>query len=263
MQEIINAAFKAAQSGGSTYQYYVKNAYWQAPLRHRMALLPSMIVADPRVAREIGLTLLNKVRIGYSTQRSTAEHQLPGIYDDFLSVVTNKNWLLQEPVHLFGSSLEEAKDIAQVYVELLKRVSKRGGKRPFSLLTKWLHQCFPQTFAIYDKNAARSVLTWSNQKLSHISSTDLRRLQFDVEASYWVKRWDDPGWYLGILNFYRIFWQIAIQQEASSDIENAAEGLQNILHSQPRYSHARMTPLQVLDGLLWQANGDTSLLGLT
>ena len=261
MEGIVRTALQAARPGGATFQYFKEEAHWQGPLRQQLALLVETIPDDPRLAREAGVILLNEVRVRYRTQRSVTGYQLEGIYDDCVQSLDERRWLTTGPPSLLTHTPNFSADIALVYTNALKRVCQRPGKRPFSLLSKWLHLCYPDSFVIYDRNAAASIKCWSDHTHCHLSMKAMQRLQFDVENSDWVRNWSEIGWYLGLLRFYQQFCQTAEELGLSTELQEAATGLENLLYASGEHQ-VQVSVTTIVDGLLWRANGDAATLGL-
>jgi hypothetical protein len=260
LRAVLQAVIQAGQPGGSTAQYYTAEAWWQAPLRHRCARLLPMIAIGSPGARDEGVSLFQEVNGRYRTRHAQAA--LPGLYDDFHAIIGKSAWLGSEAPRLLYCDEDQVSEIADTYLDILRLNAKRGDKRPFSLLTKFLHLCFPATFVIYDKQAALSVLTWSQHAFSALSATHPQRLQFDADNRHWVRHWDDRGWYEGLLRFYRLLWAAAQQAGLDGDLARVQLGLDQRLRTVKCAPEARLTVLDVIDSLLWQASGDAALLGL-
>ncbi len=258
--DVLRAAIRAGQSGGATAAYYAAEAWWQAPLRQRCARLVTMIATGSQGARDEGVALLREVNGRYRTRHPQAA--LPELYDDFHATLCKSAWLGSEAPRLLESDDDAVQEIADTYLDILRLNTRRGYKRPFSLLTKYLHLCFPVTFVIYDGQAARSVLTWSQHAFPSLPALHPERLQFDADNRHWVRHWDDRGWYVGLLRFYRLLWAEAQQSQLTDDLARLQFGLQQALRGVPGAPEARLTVVDVIDSLLWQANGDPAILGL-
>ena len=85
----------------------------------------------------------------------------PIFYDCMYEAVDRRGWWTNNPPKLLGAADEEVRVIAEVVKDALTLFMHRGDGRNYSLLSKWLHFCFPETFAIYDSRAAQSVETVS------------------------------------------------------------------------------------------------------
>lgn len=255
--DVLQAVIRAGQPGGTTAQYYTAEAWWQAPLRHRCAKLLTMIVTGSPAAQDEGVSLLQEVNGRYRTRQAQAA--LPGLYDDFHAIISKSAWLTSEPPLLLECDEKQVREIADTYLDILRLNAKRDNKRPFSLLTKWLHLCFPSTFVIYDRQAAQSVLTWSQHAFPFLPAHHAQRLQFDADNPHWVRHWDDPGWYVGLLRFYRLLWDRAQEAGLAGTLTDIQHHLEQRLRAVNGAPEARLTVLDVTDSLLWQASGDSGL----
>ncbi len=143
----------------------------------------------------------------------------------------------------------QANEIAAVVRDSLELFRQRGDDRNHSLATKWLHFCFPETFAIYDSFASKSIGSVFSL-LDITSSTErLDSSQFDSEK---IGKTSGEG-YIGVLNFYRSFWNTACTSGLDAQIRAVADENQSMLRGQPGGEQARVSTVDVLDKLLWKA----------
>ncbi len=157
-----------------------------------------------------------------------------------------------------GSSGDEAEETAEVLRETMDQLGEQGLKHPYSLTSKFLHFCLPQTYAIYDQQAVSSVQTWSRHAFDKTSPADKRQSQFF--RFNWLSDTSATG-YRWILAFYRFLWACSTSDE-QVHLKQAAKALQEELSRQSDQDTAQVSVLDVIDKLLWLADGDPARLGL-
>lgn len=161
--------------------------------------------------------------------------------------VSSHGWWHIDPPDLLHCAKTEAEPVASFISKTLREISGSGLHHPYSLLTKWMHFCFPESFVIYDWQVASSVQTWSYFAFP---------LEDDGSAEFAAARIAQPGGtgYRGLVSFYRLCWQAASsdQQEA---LQTAAQQLSNAIDS-------HVSVIDVIDKALWNANGDPRKMGL-
>ncbi len=181
----------------------------------------------------------------------------PVFYGCTYDVLDRHGWWSDAPPRLFGATDDQAGEIASAMQEILAAFVRRGDARNYSLLTKWLHFCFPDTFAIYDSQAAKSIEA-ASARLSLAPSPGVGRDQFSYRR---ISDTSGTG-YVDLLNFYRLFWDAARSSGLATGVQHAAEAAQTMLRGQPGCPDAQVSTLDILDKLLWKAEGSYEGLGL-
>jgi hypothetical protein len=155
---------------------------------------------------------------------------------------------------LLGATDHEVEEIAGIVKETLELFTQHGDGRNYSLLSKWLHFCFPDTFAIYDSHAAHSIEVIS--RAIPLTSAGVHSTQFlqDTISN------TSGGGYRGLLNFYRLFWDAA--GGLTRQIQRESHEIQSLLRQEAGCPSARVTPFTLVDMLLWMSNGSQEDLGL-
>ena len=125
----------------------------------------------------------------------------------------------------------------------------RKAPRPYSLLTKYLHFCFPNTYPIYDKQAALSIQMWSYMAFEN-------RTINGEWANYQVWEIADTtgDGYFAIIDFYRNIWNLANDEQKNKLKLNA--------EFNSKIANGKVSVLDLIDKVLWRASGDPLLLGL-
>jgi hypothetical protein len=159
--------------------------------------------------------------------------------------VAATGWWTTEPPNIMRCSGTESQRIASFVPGLLERISDAGLDHPHSLLTKWLHFCFPDSFVIYDSRAACSVQMWS-----YFTYPIGAGEQFSANV---IGRSDGSG-YRGMLLFYQMCWELTTEDERAH-LGKAAQTLSEEIDS-------AVGVIDVMDKMLWLANGDPRKMGL-
>jgi hypothetical protein len=136
-------------------------------------------------------------------------------------------------------------EMARSIPDCLNAVRASGCKQPYSLLTKTLHFLFPDTFPIFDSQAAKSLWMWNL-----FAGQDVLRVD-DIASGGGVG-------YSELMGVYRLVWWSA-DNELRNAARGAAKGLQQLLNQN---GTARVTVLDLIDKLLWHADGNPLMLGL-
>lgn len=181
----------------------------------------------------------------YRTRYSSTK--LQKVAEIVFDSVKSRGWWYHDPPHLLQCSEPEAEQIAAFISHTLEQISGSGLHHPYSLLTKWAHFCFPNSFVIYDWQAASSVQTWSyfTFPLGNNQSADFAAAQ--------IARPDGAG-YRGLTSFYRICWQSASDEQRDA-LRAVAQDLSKAIDS-------HVSIIDLLDKALWNANGDPRKMGL-
>ncbi|RYZ82966.1 MAG: hypothetical protein EOP06_20785 [Proteobacteria bacterium] len=241
---------------GLVRDWYQSANYWQSPLRHNAAIWRAMVTARNPEAQQYGLQQLHTVNARYKTRAANSD--LQAIYNHSLSVLLDKQWFDNAPS--FYESDSDIEEIADTYMATLLDSCNDTKKRNFSLVSKWLHFCLPDTFPIYDQQVVSSIKAWSDVAHTHLPLTNLERLQYNIEHRHWVTHWQNPMWYLSILKFYRQLWDEIIRLELADDITRYASEIEEDMKLHKTNNKYTMTVASLMDTHLWLANGNMSKL---
>jgi hypothetical protein len=245
----------AATENGVVREYFAEQLRSEAPLRQQFCDLASLFRGrgESREAAMIALRHLN----GLYRTRFKSDH-LPLLCGSLLGVLCESDWLLTAPPNLLECSQEETRQIVDVVTTTLQRTRAVGTKRPYSLVSKFLHFCFPDTFAISDSQAARSIQMWAVFAFDEAVRQEKRAASRFEEAGLANS---DGHSYSNVLDFYRGVWA-ANDPDDKALLESKASETQNRMRAESGQHDVRVTAIDVIDKLLWQANGNPILLGL-
>jgi hypothetical protein len=158
--------------------------------------------------------------------------------------------VLSKPLDLMKDSTIDTETLAKFVKDVLASASSptQSLKRPYSLLTKWLHFRYPQKYVIYDSQAASSVQEWSyfTYPLSEDDSAKKYQLVQTAVTS--------ATGYKALLDFYRRCWSESDEQQ-QLQLQEVANNLSNEIK-------AHVSTIDVIDKTLWLAAGDPRKLGL-
>jgi hypothetical protein len=241
MRRIIDSQM-ADLDNGRILSYYLSEQ-WEVPLRNDFECLAEAYAAGP-VEEDFRNDVLGRLNYGYRTRcKLSALYQFG---DVVASLLEKQGWWQQTPPALFGSSDLDAQTLASVPLAIISEMADRKLPRPYSLSTKYLHFLFPDSFPIYDQRAAASIQAWAYFAVSDRDAA--------WASSSWSHVWDfHRNGYAGVIDFYRLFWTTATAEERNAVTSGAATISSRI--------GARVSTLDVLDKLLWRANGDPRMLG--
>jgi hypothetical protein len=125
-------------------------------------------------------------------------------------------------------------------------------------LSKILQSNFPDTFAIIYSRAARSIKRWSDNAHGNVRPSTPPRSKIRETTLR-----DTTGrTYPGLLVFYRRFRNFASRANLMDELSSAADRMQQLIQRQPLSDEARVSMLDVLDKLLYLADGNIVTLGL-
>jgi len=256
---LVRSAIASVRQHGAVRDYFETHGNWEAPMRHRFFDLRERWRAGDQMTRDVAARLLAHLNGRYATRHSSAD--LPHLCDATLEGLGQSGWLENEPAALLGASDESLKGLAELLETILEEAQARGcRKRPYVLATKFLHFCFPQSFAISDAQARVSMEAWAKVALDpqiHDERVRLGRLNAN-----WMGDTSGRG-YIGVLEFYRGLWD-SIDDQARAELSKAAEELTEFVRAHEGARNAYVGVLDVLDKHLWHGNGDlTELLGQT
>jgi hypothetical protein len=253
MIRVVQAAIRAASSGEKTWDYLRNERSWEGPMRSVFSRITPSISQDAESARCHAIVLLLMMGERYKAIWPDTKITFPVSYDGMYEAIGRQGWWQGSPPRLFGSSTGDAAEIAGVVQYSLAFFQQRGDYRNYSLLTKWLHFCFPETFAIYDGYASKSIQVI----LRHVDCGP-NLSGFDMG-----KMGETSGnGYIGLLNSYRLFWEAAQTARLDKALDSVAKENEAMLRAEPGCLSARVSTLDILDKLLWKANGSAAALGL-
>ena len=238
----MDCVIESAVSGG-TRGYFLPVAKSEKMMRDGFAQLKAGAGGTDRLDHTYAT--LRSVNGFYRTRYSLA--RLREMAQIVFDSVSSHGWWHIDPPDLLHCAKTEAEPVASFISKTLREISGSGLHHPYSLLTKWMHFCFPESFVIYDWRVASSVQTWSYFAFP---------LEEDGYAEFAAARIAQPDGtgYRGLVSFYRLCWQAASsdQQEA---LQTAAQQLSNAIDS-------HVSVIDVIDKALWIANGDPRKMGL-
>ena len=222
-------------------------------MRQRMASLVEQIRAGSTEALANASTMLRRVATVYKVQYFAKYDERP-TSDCILHEVGRLGWWASAPPLLLSSSESEATALAQLVSSCLEGFQQFGGKRHFSLVTKFLHFSFPDSFVIFDSQAAKSINQWAMFVFRDAGSVPW---QFETRVM------SDPSGkgYGAILDFYRRLWRIAPEPDQIEAIA-VAKGLERELRGGNEFPRANVGVVDLIDKLLWIADGNPLRLGL-
>lgn len=247
MAKIVGQAIKesAPDGKGLVTSYFRDAREWEGAHRERFReLTTKWQTGDPDLS-ERTFDCLRHLNGAYRTRCAVA-HLRPtaGMIVRHLS---DQDWLKDAP-GLLGSNSERAQQVAHLVADLLARIHAGRTIRPYSLLTKFLHFTFPDTFPIYDSQAASSIQMWSY--FEYARGTEAAQQKYSYDGLI-----DSSGrQYQSIVDFYRAFWDAASDEQRARLQQHAARLTQEI--------NGGVSVLDVLDKLLWRASGNPINLGL-
>lgn len=227
--------------GGETREYLLSFAKGEKKMRDGFAQLKNTAETD-RIDH-ICDTFRNVNRF-YRTRYSS--DRLREIAQIVLDSVSSQGWWHIDPPDLMHCNDIEAKQIASFISKTLHCISASGLIRPYSLLTKWMHFRFPDSFVIYDSQAAASVQEWSYFAFP---------LEDDDSSEFAAARIAQQGGagYSGLVSFYRICLRAASSNQRGA-LQAVAQQLSNAIDS-------RVSVIDVIDKALWIASGDPRKMG--
>jgi len=240
---------------GVVREYFAEQVRWEAALRQVFGDLAS-VLRGRGDGEDAALSALRQLNGSYRT-RFKSDH-LPLLRDALLRVVRESDWLLTNPPRLLDGGDEQTRRIADVVPQVLTRTREFGTKRPYSLVSKFLHFCFPDTFVIFDSQAARSIQMWSIFAFDESAKEEKKaasRFNETELADSSGKR------YFEILEFYRWIWTSSHPDDRAL-LESKASEMQEQMREATGQRGACVTAIDLIDKLLWLANGNPIRLGL-
>lgn len=246
----------ATRRNGIVVAYFRRQAEQEARLRSGFGRLVASLRTGAIDVIDLAETMLGQLDRDYNTglARYCGEQAVPDVSRCIIETIGELGWPGRDQPSVLDSSPTDAERIANAVRRVLANMRDRGCRHEYSLSTKFLHFCFPDTVAIYDSQAARSIWMWS--LFAFYDAADQMRLQqFDLDTT------QNPtgGGYGGILEFYRSVWGSTSpddHQRAEAAATRISDGLQLTVQATP------VSVLGLLDKLLWFAKGNPISLGL-
>lgn len=261
MQRIVQAVINESQPGGMVDDYFFVdtdangnlNASWEGPMRNDFAGLPALIAGTASPAPPLlAVTIANTLNGRYRTRYPTAQ------ISTFISTVIARGNAIgmwgTAASPLLGPSSAPPAIIPGFVPTTLATLGSAGVRRGYSLLTKYLHFCFPDAWVIYDEQATASIEMWSFFAFYNRGTTWESFTQRKTTPS-------SGAGYGGVTAFYRRLWAAATAGNQALLTGQAAR-IQNDLQAWSGSPNARVTVLDLVDKLLWKAGGDPRKLGL-
>ena len=239
-ERIVRTAIAECSPKGSTFRYFASNP-WEASMRQEFAAYVRVQTELKMVAVDEGVKLLRLLNAKYSARYPVAA--LPRVYESATRILHEHGWWGDQAPNLFLADNKEVQEIVKVFTEILALVAQHPVPQPYSLLTKWLHFCLPDTFVICDSQAVNSIQASSDLLHKHFGPRSLPRRQFRVISIY------EKGGkgYEGALNFYRLCGEAADKAGMLAGLQEAAQRLEAIQHQIPGCRNTRISVLDVLD----------------
>lgn len=171
------------------------------------------------------------------------EALVPIVYE----TISHRDWWHDGPPDIAHASTSDIEGLRSIVPAVLRDAEKAQLNRPYSLVTKFLHFCFPNSFGIYDAQAANSIQTWGFFVFDLDDPAGKKFAQGQIA---------DPNGrgYGAIIEFYRFCWEYATEEQITN-LELAAQELSSEIH-------APVSPTYIIDNLIWHSNGDPRILGL-
>ena len=242
---IVEAVIGQSRPGGVAFDYLRKNAVWEGGMRRSFSVLVGALAGEEHDSLSLAQERLQYLNGKYMTRYPLL--YLRKAAEVIVCYVRERDWWAANPPRLMESTDEQAAVLAESISEILRRIHKTGCSRPYSLLTKYLHFCFPDSFPIYDAQAALSIQMWSY-------------LAYDNRGPEWqpfqfARIADTSGeGYHSIVRFYRRLWASSSHEQRSYLTMNS-DYISEVIEG-------RVSVPDLVDKLLWSASGDPLPLGL-
>lgn len=221
-------------------------------MRGGFASLAKFLAEDVSESVDQALIMLRYLNGAYRTRASVT--QLGVLATEAVAAVRRLGWWTGKAPNLLEATNEEAYAVSNLVPAVLRKVSERGARKAYSLLTKFLHFVLPETFVIYDSQAANSIGMWSLFAF-HDDVQSQRRFQVDRISSTTGKG------YVELVDFYRTIWKSAPAEDHEA-ANQSAQVLERMLQSHCDSYAVRVTVLDLVDKFLWISDGNPIRLGL-
>jgi hypothetical protein len=250
-QTLAAAVLRESMPGGAIGKHFVEQKSWEEQTRRRCRTLVGTLDLGrwPDEAKD----LLHAIN-GYYHVHFPNRH-LSFVAESIHSAVAAQNWWATALPMVLDLSLAdaEADAISRVVADSVNNAYAKivethdtVRRHPYSLVTKFLHFCFPSTVPIYDRQVAVGIQMWSTSTYGQPEE----RQRFDVKHTTVT----DASGYRGIIDFYRLVWEGALPVQRAALSQYAARLSCDV--------GVPLTVVDLIDNLLWWANGDARRLGL-
>jgi len=237
------------QGRESIYSYFHDPSVrcWEEEARKGCQGLACRRKTQPATASEVA-QMIDLINGRYQTRHP--QDQIPYLSRQIVGQLSSREWWNSPPPQLLTCSKTCSIEIADCLRKIISRIEcwkekyNPSAKRPYSLLTKYLHFTFPDTFPIYDSRAAFSM--WRCQG----AAAD--RLFDRIDLDY-IESTSGSG-YPSILEFYRLLWNRS-RPSQHRELKRQAKDISAALG-------CRITPLTLMDKVFWKAGGKLGVLGL-
>ena len=248
---VIQAAIAAAQPQQFVAEYFAgPDGEWEAEMRQGFAELRRRLANPTASLARLHLEMLMMVNAKYRTRFPS--EQLSAASQAILKVIKGRNWPGRTPPTLLVDTSAAGLEVTETVRRAIRAVHSACEKRPYSLTTKFLHFCYPDTFPIYDSRAAASVECWSYFAFGNSNPPHFRR---------WAMMETDGGGYKAIVSFYQSVWRSCPQGQQRKARKSVSD-LEKRLSARFHKADAEISVLDLIDKLIWKADGNPFKLGL-
>jgi len=244
-KSVLQKVIDECAQGGLVASYFDMQRAWEGRMRVSFDELVSSIRQRLPHAATRAEEMLRYLNGKYSTRYNL--ESIPFATLTILDVIEGHGWWNAAPPSILDCPDENAQSICNVVETILNQIEADGHKRPYSLLTKYLHFCFPQSFPIFDAQSAASIQMWSY-------------VAFQARGPEWspfkfvnISHSSGSG-YPGLVQFYRYLWGQATQADRQRLHMYSLELGKSL--------GGGISVLDLFDKLLWRASGDPLYLGL-
>ena len=182
---------------------------------------------DPEATKAAHLALVTQVN-GKCKARCIDE-KLPLVSNAIYNAVNERGWWRKDAPQLLTCEEDQVAVIASVVSAALKSVAQTTSTLPYSLVTKYLHYIFPDTFASYDSRIGASINAWVRSVYGSGTGPNSSRQRYMAES---LSSTDGAG-YIGILRFHRTFWDAVTGEDNVEPLEEATKTLKENLQALP------------------------------
>jgi len=170
------------------------------------------------------------------------KENIPRLAEIIFKRLKSEGFLQNEPPNLASDSKER---FAEYITQILKDLDNEGLHKPYSLVTKFHHFSFPNSFVMYDQWVARSIQMWA-----YFSFED-RSNEYENFTYERIAHSSGAG-YQGMLDFYVNLFKVA--PAGMAEVGELSNKLTN------KFGF-RISALDLVDKFLWNCEGDPKWLG--
>ncbi|MBM4017482.1 MAG: hypothetical protein FJ288_03995 [Planctomycetes bacterium] len=178
--------------------------------------------------------------------RTRAPRSTAGMFIRCIAENVKATWPDYRPPPLLSEQPEQcACKISSLVPCILGCLKKSCGRQDYSLVTKFLHFTYPETYPIFDARVARAIEEWAYFTFRQLA-----------ERHNWknYQALGDPTNYEHLVRFYATLW-LACRQEEKMKLRSSAEEMSGIVG-------ASVSVLDLIDKHLWRCAGNPVLLRL-